>query len=361
MTLQRVAAIGFCLVMTTEAATGQSARDNAAQGQTAPASSIVELTYAGGTLASWRRVQTRSESGSREVVVETVEAAGIEGRLAPAEEIVVETNRTAPNTTQTRRDVFRFGQDGRRTLSEATDSLRETLANGHSRVTHDTSAPDINGRVSLTARQLEQTRSAPLDAQETDITLLRPDLDDTLRATERTEYTERPIDPGTVRHDSTVLVRDVNGRWQPIEVRGGHARIAGSERLEEETVQRPDVNGTLAVEEKYVSRRSTANGQEDEVIETHAPYADGFSSLALSQRVHRTTTATADGGRYTVEEIESRNPVAPSDPLRLTCRTVTTVRQIGSGRWVTERQVFERDVNGRLQLVINETEDRAGG
>src|SRR6188474_915519 len=112
MTLQRVAAIGFCLVMTTEAATGQSARDNAAQGQTAPASSIVELTYAGGTLASWRRVQTRSESGSREVVVETVEAAGIEGRLAPAEEIVVETNRTAPNTTQTRRDVFRFGQDG---------------------------------------------------------------------------------------------------------------------------------------------------------------------------------------------------------------------------------------------------------
>jgi len=361
MSPERIAAIGFCLVMTSEAATGQSPRDTAAQGQTAPASTVVERTYAGGDVAPWRRVQTRSASGSREVVVETFEAPDIEGRLAPAEEIVVETNRTVPNTTQTRRDVFRFAEDGRRTLSEATDSVRETLANGDARAIHDTSAPDLDGRVSLTVRQIEQTRSAPLDAHETDITLLRPDLDDTLRATERTEYSERLIDPATVRHDRTVLVRDINGRWQPVEVRGGQARIAGSEHTEEETVQRRDVNGTLAVEEKYVSRRSTANGQEDVVIETHAPYADGSSRLALSQRVHRTTTATADGGSYTVEEIESRNPAAPGDPMRLTSRTVTTVRQIGSGRWVTERQVFERDVNGRLQLVVNETEDRVGG
>jgi hypothetical protein len=81
----------------------------------------------------------------------------------------------------------------------------------------------------------------------------------------------------------------------------------------------------------------------------------------LSQRVHRTTTATADGGRYTVEEVEGRSGVAPNDPMRVIRRTVTTVRQIGTDRWVTERQVFERDVNGRLRLVINETEERAGG
>ena len=30
-------------------------------------------------------------------------------------------------------------------------------------------------------------------------------------------------------------------------------------------------------------------------------------------------------------------------------------------RWLTERQVFERDVNGRMQLVINDREERAGG
>ena len=73
------------------------------------------------------------------------------------------------------------------------------------------------------------------------------------------------------------------------------------------------------------------------------------------------TAATTDGGRYTVEEVEGLSPVAPDDPLRMIRRTVTTVRQIGTDRWVTERQVFERDVNGRMRLVINDTEERAGG
>ena len=134
--------------------------------------------------------------------------------------------------------------------------------------------------------------------------------------------------------------------------------------MEEETIQRRDMNGKLAIDEKTVTRRSIADEQDHVVIETYAPYVDGWprsdSRLTLSQRVHRTTTATADGGRYTVEEMEGRSPVAPTDPMRVIRRTVTTVRQIGTDRWVTERQVFERDVNGRLRLVINETEERAG-
>ena len=134
--------------------------------------------------------------------------------------------------------------------------------------------------------------------------------------------------------------------------------------MEEETIQRRDMNGKLVVDEKTVTRRSTANKQDHVVIETYAPYVDGMTrsdSLTLSQRVHRTTTATADGGRHTVEEVEGRSPVAPNDPMRVIRRTVTTVRQIGTDRWVTERQVFERDVEGRLRLVISETEERAGG
>ena len=75
----------------------------------------------------------------------------------------------------------------------------------------------------------------------------------------------------------------------------------------------------------------------------------------------RTRTATADGGWNTVEEVEGRNHVASSEPMRVIRRTVTTVRHVGTDRWVTERQVFERDANGQLRLVINETEERAGG
>jgi hypothetical protein len=35
-------------------------------------------------------------------------------------------------------------------------------------------------------------------------------------------------------------------------------------------------------------------------------------------------------------------------------RTVTTTSPTGTDQWVTERQVFELDVNGRLRLVRNE-------
>src|SRR6185295_20044437 len=100
------------------------------------------------------------------------------------------------------------------------------------RTIHDTSAPDLAGRPSMTSRQIDETRSAAPDVRETHTTLLVPDLDNTLRATERTDYTEQLIQPGLIRHDSTTLALDINGRWQPIEARHGEARETGaSERV----------------------------------------------------------------------------------------------------------------------------------
>lgn len=365
MTLERIAGVCFCIVITSAVATGQQRSETADQRPQGPVRTVIERTYATGDFAPWRSVQTRSESGGREVVVETFEVPDVERRLAPIQETVTERIRTAPNTAQTRHDVFGFAADRRRGLLETTESLLETQANGHTSVVHNAWAPDLNGRLGLRSRQIEQTRSAP-DVRQTDTTLLAPRINEALQETERTEYTERRINPGVVRHDSTHLVRDVNGRWQPIETRRGEAReIGASERIEEETIQRRDINGTLAADEKTVTRGSNADEQDHVVIETYAAYIDEFprsdSRLVLSKRVHRTTTATADGGRYTVEEVEGRSRVAPNDPLRVIRRTVTAVRQIGTDRSVTTRQVFERDVNGRLRLVFNETEERAGG
>ena len=43
--------------------------------------------------------------------------------------------------------------------------------------------------------------------------------------------------------------------------------------------------------------------------------------------------------------------------MRVIQQTVVTERRVTSNRWVTERQVFERDPNGRMILVTNVTED----
>ena len=95
------------------------------------------------------------------------------------------------------------------------------------------------------------------------------------------------------------------------------------------------------------------------VIETYAPNADGRfrgTDLALSQRVHRTTATGADGGSSVIEELEGRSLASPGEPLRVVRRTEATTRSVGTNSLVTDRRVFERDANGRLQLVATETE-----
>lgn len=353
MTLERTAGICFCIIITSAIATGQQQSDTG-QRQQRLGTRVIEPTYWAGDVDPLRRVYTRRESDGRKVEVETVEGLDIEGRLAPLEEVVTETTE-GPTTTQTRQDVFRVTTDGRRRLAETNDSRQDTQPNGDFAAVHNSWVPDLNGGLRLTARLIEETRSSAPDVRRTSTTLLLPSVNEALRETERTEYTAQRVTPDVVRHESTHLVRDINGRWAPIEMRRGEVReIGASERVEEETIQRQDLNGNLAVTETNVIRSSRTKDQEQVVIETYAPQTDVRGTNGrppLSERVHRTTTATAGGGRYTVEEVEARSRVSPNDPMRVVRRTVTTVTPAGTDHWVTERKVFELDVNGRLRLV----------
>ena len=335
MTVLRTAGISFCIVITSAVAHGQWQSD------------------ATGDVTPQRRLHTRSESGGRRVVVETVEGRNIEGRVGPLAEVVTETTETR-DTIQTKQDLFRVTVDGRRQLEESNESRQETRSNGTSSAVHSSWAPDLNGRLRLTSQLLEETRALAPDTRRTDTTLLVTDINGTVREIQRTEYIERQVSPEVVRREETQLVRDVNARWQPIEIRRGEIRKAGTERVEEETVQHTDLNGNLAVKQVNLTRSSSTKEREQVVIETYSPQTDVHSLNGrppLLTRVHRTTTATADGGSYTVEEVEARSRVSPNDPMRVIRRIVTTVSRGGPDEWVTERQVFEVDPNGRLRLV----------
>jgi len=335
MAFQRTACICFCLVITSAIAYGQL------QTGTAEAAPQARLRT------------TQTESGGRTVVVETVEGVDIEGRPASLEEVVTETTR-AGDTTYTRRDVFQASLDGRRQLTETSESRQDVLANGSTRTVDNTWVPDLNGGHRLTSRLLTETRSLASDVERTDTTLLLPDINEPLREALRTEHTARRISPEVVRHEATQRDRDINGRWRPVEIRQGEVRQTGtSERVEEETIQRPDLNGTLVVAELKVIRTSGTKDQAHVVIETYAEQTDVHSfdgRPPLSTRVRRTTTS-ANGGSRTVEEVEARSPVSPNEPMRVIQRIVTIVSPSGRDERVTERQVFELDVNGRLRLV----------
>ena len=115
-----------------------------------------------------------------------------------------------------------------------------------------------------------------------------------------------------------------------------------------------DLNGHDVVSEKVVTHRDRTKDEERVVIETYLPlqYAD---RLALNRRVSRVTTVT-QAGSQTVEETEELNPISPTEPLRVVQRSVTTVRKSGDDSYVSERQIFEPDGNGRFVLVRKQSE-----
>lgn len=131
---------------------------------------------------------------------------------------------------------------------------------------------------------------------------------------------------------------------------------------QERTSHQANLDGALQVGERTVTHQSAADGREEVVIETYSRDVDGFvrwdDHLALSQRVRIVTTEAAGGCRATVEEVEARNPVAPGDPMRIVRRMLTKTCQQSPGRWVVDRQIFERDVNNRLVLDRTEREER---
>jgi hypothetical protein len=359
MTPQRIAGLCVSIVLTSAAATAQQATQSAGA-QEPSTTTVTERTFPSSGFIPLRRVERKTASGGSKVLIETVEATGIEGNWQPLAVAVTETAGSA-NTASTRRDVFGFDAQRQPTLLETTETEQSTTANGNIRTVGNTWTTDINGHRTLAARRVEETRAVAPGLQQTDATLILP-TPDGFQESERTEHSEHQVAPTVIRHESRDLVRDLNGRFQPIEARSGETRGAGSaERISDETIQAPDLTGTLALRDRVVTRTSESKDAQEVVIDTYSQGAEGFvrsdSRLALLQRVRRSTTLTADGGRNVIEEVEARNPMAPNDPMHVVQRTVVSVRKVAPDRWRTERQVFNRDVNGRFVLVANETGD----
>ena len=319
---------------------------------------ILEVNTSDAGVTSSRRIQTQTTNGDTDVVTDTVQTPGIDGKWEAHHETTTETLATG-----VRRDLYGYGPQGERVLLERTESEQVRLPDASVQATSRTWTADANGRLTLTSQSIEE-RASKAGASETNTRLLLRDVNGTLSETVRTTHAETQIAPGVARQDSSVMRRDINGRWQPLETRHADNRADGSaEHLVEETVSQPDMNNVVGISERNVTRRSASNGREDVVIERYVardPSAvhRSESRMDLSERTRLSTTTAADGTRQTVEEVEGRSPVASGDPMRLRRRIVTTVRPLGGDESIVERQVFDLDTNGRL--VLTATERRQG-
>ncbi len=357
MTFDRLVGIGLCIAVASLGASAQTVD----RPRTAPATNQQStLTTPSGGVLPWRRVETRTESAGRRIVTETVERQNVEGVFRPCEQTRTETVVSGSAATTTR-ELFGVGDAGQRTLLERTRSEEKTFADGSTSLVETTWAPDVTGGLGVVARLLEEVRVTSPTAKRIDTTILRPGVNGALEPTERSLTIERQLGPDVLRSETTRSLRDVNGRFQTDETRTRQLRTTGpSDSVEEETVLRRDEAGKLTVSERTVVRSSEARGRQETIRESFSVGGDGVNEsdrrLKLRERVRTITTPVA-GGDEVAEDIEARPAGAPNEPMRLTRRTVETVRRADRGRVETVTEVFELDANSRLVLIARETRE----
>jgi hypothetical protein len=352
MSFERIAGLVVWFSLTA-AVFGQQKGDSATGKQ--PPQTWTESTtlrsYAGEQAVGFRLVRTRTESRGREMVTEVFEPRGTEGKFETSSKTTTETVGIGSDSVKTRREAYATDAQGRLRLIETTDIDQQTFPAGTSRTIESTWMRDLNGGLRLSYRQVQEIMSAGPDVQQTETIFYLPGINQPLSETERVQQTERRFGPNLAQTDSHRDVRDANGQWQTTETRNREVQTIGlAEVREEETVRRLDGNRRLTLSERTVTRRSGDGGSEQVLIEVYSSNIPGValgpgSALQLAQRVRITTTPTMNGGRQTISETEGR------------------IAGIANGPdvWETQRRTFELDINGRLGLVFDETEQSEGG
>ena len=307
-----------------------------------------------------RMKETHAETKGRTVDKQAVERLGPDGRYEPYLDTEKESVRVDATTVRTTERSFGRSPDGQKTLMQVTEEETRTLPGGEQKVVRTTSNPDVNGRLQVVRREIQNAKQISSAARETKTTVFSPDVNGGLVPAKQVEERENRSNDHTIEFRKSTLLPDTNGNWQLNEVREGVIKEEKSkDRIKEERVLRPDIEGKLALSEQTISKESaSAPGENRKTVETYSTDLPGTSpdgSLRLNQRVTTVLRKGTDGGQVTEERVEQRNPAAPGDNLRVTQKTIDIARPGTGGTTNEQRTIQSLDSNGNLGVVWVDT------
>ena len=280
-----------------------------------------------------RTSQSHTEADGRTVDTQSIQMLGPNGTYQSFLDVQRESVKVDASTVRTTEKRYGRGPDGQKVLLQVTEEESHS-GSGSEHVVRTVSNPDVNGRLQVVKREIQDTKQTAPNMQEVKTTVLSPNVNGGFVPT--MEVQERDtLDKGKVvgYHKST-LVPDGAGKWQTNEVREGTFKQGeGDERLKDEHVLRPDSDGRLAVVERTVTKEAKAGGEKRNIVEKFSSGNPGSASdnaLRLDKRVTTVAKPTAEGGKQTVQEVEERSAGNAESSLHVTQQATETVRQ-GSG------------------------------
>ena len=305
-----------------------------------------------------RTTESHTRSGNRTLDSQSVQRRGSDGHFEPYQDIEKETVQVDATTVRTTTRAFARDANGAKTLVQVTEEEKHTLPGGDSSVVRSTSNPDVNGKLQLVQRQIEETKKTSKDVEETKTTVMLPSVNGGLAPAMKVQERRTLGANNTVESQKTTLLPDGAGNWQVGEIRQATTRQEGKNRSTEERVSRPDSEGKLGEVSRTVSKESeSASGEKRNTVETYSVDVPGSArdgSLHLVERATTSQRTSSTGQQTTEQQVEQPNPGDPGSGLRVITLTTDTVRPGPSGAQAT-RTVQARDANGSLGVVSVDT------
>ena len=302
--------------------------------------------------------ESHTQSGNRTLDKQSVQRRGSDGHFEPYQDIEKETVQVDATTVRTTTRVFGRGADGAKTLVQVTEEEKHTLPGGDSNVVRATSNPDVNGKLQVVQRQIEETKKISKDVEETKSTVMLPSVNGGLAPAMKVQQVSRRSANDTVETQKTTLLPDGAGNWQVGEVRQAISRQEGKNVSTDERVSRPDSEGKLGEVSRTVSKESgSGSGEKRNTVETYSADVPGSARDGSLHLVERSTTVqrtSATGDQTTQQQVEQGNPGDPGSGLRVTTVSTDTVRPGPSGTRST-RTTQARDANGSFGVVSVDT------
>jgi len=300
-----------------------------------------------------RTVKSHLQEGNRSVDKQSVEQLGFDGHFEPYQD--TETESVQVNSTTVRTITRTFGRDGAGAgaLLQTTEEERRALPSGESRTERVVSAPDSDGRLQPTRREISQTKKITPDVEETKTTVMLPSITGGLAPTIQIEERQQRTGNNT-EFKKTVQWLDAGTReWQVSEVQQRSIKEEGNSRTTEERVSRLDYDGKLSDFSRTVSKESESpSGEKQITVENYSVEMLGVprdGSLHLVRRVTSTEATRPSGQQTTVQKVEEPNPGDPSAGLRVTALISDQVSSGPSGAQAN-RTVRVRNGGGEFEV-----------
>ncbi len=307
-----------------------------------------------------RTTETHSVTDGRTVDKQTLERRGDNGGHEPYLDVETESERVDATTARTVERSFGRDPDGQKHLVQVTEEETRTLPSGEQTVVRTVSNPDVNGHLQIVRRESQDAKQISPSVRETKTTTLSPNANGDLVPIAQTEQRETRSNDNVIKFRSSTSLPDGNGHWQVSEIREGETQEEnGKDRVKEERVSRPDLDGKFAVVERTVTKEmGSGPGDKRQTVETYSteiPGTSGDGSLHLNRRVTTVNRPRSDGGNVTEEQVEERNPGAPGDIPRITQKTIDIIRPSAGGTTSETKTIQSLDSNGNLGVVWIDT------